>query len=213
MNPSWPGPLRPEKRRGRAARRARPRPRPRSARGLSGRPAPPRPAGGSAEFGARLAHPLAELLGVGPGGVLRHLQVGVGDLPGVGTAIGDLPRPLSVPLRWRIRQEKPAGTGARTPWHQDEAYWDPEWQYQNASIWMPLQVATVENGCMHYIPGTHKLGLVKHKAIKEAMNDLVIAKVDTTCNCTVVGGYATRILPGFGPRAATRQVIDLREMR
>ena len=28
--------------------------------------------------------------------------------------------------------------------------------------------------------------------------DLVITKVDTTCNCTVVGSYASRIAPGSG---------------
>src|SRR5215831_12043766 len=38
---------------------------------------------------------------------------------------------------------KPAGVGAPTPWHQDEAYWDPQSQYYSISIWMPLQVATL----------------------------------------------------------------------
>src|SRR5437588_439736 len=43
---------------------------------------------------------------------------------------------------------KPAGRGAPTPWHQDEAYWDPALDYESLSIWIPLQPATLENGCM-----------------------------------------------------------------
>lgn len=60
---------------------------------------------------------------------------------------------------------KPAGIGAATPWHQDEAYWDPAWQYQNASIWMPLQEATVENGCLWFMPGSHEWPVVEHRPI------------------------------------------------
>src|SRR5437870_4772312 len=36
---------------------------------------------------------------------------------------------------------KPAGKGAPTPWHQDEAYWDPTLAYESLSIWIPLQEA------------------------------------------------------------------------
>jgi ectoine hydroxylase-related dioxygenase (phytanoyl-CoA dioxygenase family) len=39
---------------------------------------------------------------------------------------------------------KPAGVGAETPWHQDEAYWDPSKEYTSVSVWMPLQEATIE---------------------------------------------------------------------
>jgi hypothetical protein len=60
---------------------------------------------------------------------------------------------------------KPAGVGAATPWHQDEAYWDPAFQYQNASIWMPLQDATVENGCLWFMPGSHEWPVVEHRPI------------------------------------------------
>ena len=38
---------------------------------------------------------------------------------------------------------KPAGVGAPTPWHQDEAYWDPNLNYHSLSVWMPLQEATI----------------------------------------------------------------------
>ena len=60
---------------------------------------------------------------------------------------------------------KPARSGAATPWHQDEAYWNPDLEYNSLSIWMPLQEATVENGCMQFIPGSHKLEVVPHQPI------------------------------------------------
>lgn len=50
---------------------------------------------------------------------------------------------------------KPAEDGAETPWHQDEAYWDPAFAYDALSIWTPLQEATLINGCMQFIPGSH----------------------------------------------------------
>lgn len=60
---------------------------------------------------------------------------------------------------------KPAGSGAPTPWHQDEAYWDPGLNYHSLSVWMPLQEATVENGCMVFLPGSHKLEIGPHQSI------------------------------------------------
>lgn len=60
---------------------------------------------------------------------------------------------------------KPPRSGAATPWHQDEAYWDPDWEYNEISIWIPLQPATLENGCMHFVPGTHKQEVLPHHSI------------------------------------------------
>lgn len=60
---------------------------------------------------------------------------------------------------------KPAGAGAATPWHQDEAYWDPSRLYCSVSVWMPLQEATVENGCLWFLPGSHKWPVVVHRSI------------------------------------------------
>jgi ectoine hydroxylase-related dioxygenase (phytanoyl-CoA dioxygenase family) len=55
--------------------------------------------------------------------------------------------------------------GAATPWHQDEAYrFDPGFEYAQVSVWMPLQEATPDNGCMHYIPGSHRLEVLPHRS-------------------------------------------------
>ena len=55
--------------------------------------------------------------------------------------------------------------GAPTPWHQDEAYWDPNLDYHSLSVWMPLQEATLENGCMVFLPGSHKREITPHQSI------------------------------------------------
>jgi len=58
---------------------------------------------------------------------------------------------------------KPPGYGAPTPWHQDEAHrCDPGVDYEQVSIWMPLQQATVENGCMEFIPKSHLGPVLDH---------------------------------------------------
>jgi ectoine hydroxylase-related dioxygenase (phytanoyl-CoA dioxygenase family) len=49
------------------------------------------------------------------------------------------------------------------PWHQDEGYWDPAYDYLGLGVWMPLDPATVESGCMSMIPGSHKGEVLEHK--------------------------------------------------
>lgn len=50
---------------------------------------------------------------------------------------------------------KPAKFGAATPWHQDAAYWGTTHIPRSISIWVPLQEATLENGCMQFVPRSH----------------------------------------------------------
>lgn len=58
---------------------------------------------------------------------------------------------------------KPAYHGVSQPWHQDSAYW-PIRPFQLITCWIALDEATVENGCMRFIPASHQLGLLPHKA-------------------------------------------------
>jgi len=62
---------------------------------------------------------------------------------------------------------KPAGFGAETPWHQDAAYWSPDMRYTAVSIWVPLQEATEENGCMQFVPSSHTLDVIRHRSIND----------------------------------------------
>ncbi len=60
---------------------------------------------------------------------------------------------------------KPPHTAASTPWHQDEAYAQPNWDYNYVNIWIPLQAATLENGCMQFVPGSHQAEVLPHHPI------------------------------------------------
>lgn len=60
---------------------------------------------------------------------------------------------------------KPPGIGAATPWHQDQAYHDPTIRAYGVNFWMPLDDATVESGCLHFVPGSHKLDVLPHHSI------------------------------------------------
>lgn len=60
---------------------------------------------------------------------------------------------------------KPAQHGATTPWHQDEAYWNPDFEYRAMSVWLPLQDVDESNGCMQFIPGSHRMEVVPHQHI------------------------------------------------
>lgn len=48
-------------------------------------------------------------------------------------------------------------TGAKTPWHQDTPYWPHEPKREQTTIWIALRDATIHNGCMSFLPGTHQL--------------------------------------------------------
>lgn len=51
-----------------------------------------------------------------------------------------------------------------TPWHQDAAYSRPRFAGDTTALhfWIPLQDATPENGCMHFMPGSHRVLLRAH---------------------------------------------------
>jgi hypothetical protein len=50
---------------------------------------------------------------------------------------------------------KPALNGKKTPWHQDGQYW-PIRPLATCTVWIAIDAATQENGCLRYIPGSHK---------------------------------------------------------
>jgi len=53
-------------------------------------------------------------------------------------------------------------TDTITPWHQDAAYWINMPDKRAVSCWLALDNATLDNGCMWYVPGSHLLPLRSH---------------------------------------------------
>ncbi|NJO13197.1 MAG: phytanoyl-CoA dioxygenase family protein [Gammaproteobacteria bacterium] len=63
---------------------------------------------------------------------------------------------------------KPAGSASATPWHQDEAHQTSRFlRYPQISCWLALQDTALENGCMCYVPGSHRGLLLPHRRIND----------------------------------------------
>ncbi len=57
---------------------------------------------------------------------------------------------------------KPAGHGAATPWHQDQAYHQPDHLSKSINFWLPLEGATVAGGTMQYVRQSHRGTMLPH---------------------------------------------------
>ena len=51
---------------------------------------------------------------------------------------------------------KPARHGGVVAWHQDYSYWTRTTPLAHLTCWVGLDDATRENGCVHYVPGSHR---------------------------------------------------------
>jgi phytanoyl-CoA hydroxylase len=62
---------------------------------------------------------------------------------------------------------KPPFRGSEKPWHQDAAYFD--WTPLGGVVgtWVALDEATIDNGCMQVIPGSHELGPAPHFHVRD----------------------------------------------
>jgi len=57
---------------------------------------------------------------------------------------------------------KPPFIGREKPWHQDNAFFTVPASTTIVGVWIALDEATPENGCMHMLPGTHREGPTPH---------------------------------------------------
>ena len=55
---------------------------------------------------------------------------------------------------------KPAHHGGVVAWHQDYSYWTRTIPMQHLTCWIGLDNATVDNGCLQYIPKSHRWKLL-----------------------------------------------------
>jgi hypothetical protein len=78
---------------------------------------------------------------------------------------------------------KPPHNNTPTAWHQDEAYNTQPIPLRAVHFWIPLQPVNVENGCMWFVPGSHRGGLlpfhVAHKRPGGATADSIGATIAT----------------------------------
>jgi len=65
---------------------------------------------------------------------------------------------------------KPAHHGGVVAWHQDYSYWTRTTPMAHLSCWIGLDDATSSNGCIHYVPGSHKWNLLPVTGLADDMN-------------------------------------------
>lgn len=57
---------------------------------------------------------------------------------------------------------KPPGIGSPKDWHQDIPYFPITPTRDVVGVWIAIDDATIDNGCMQVVPGSHHLGPVAH---------------------------------------------------
>lgn len=62
---------------------------------------------------------------------------------------------------------KPPHGGGEKPWHQDMAYGGLAFDKAVCGVWIALDEAGIDNGCMHIIPRSHMDGATPHYAVRD----------------------------------------------
>jgi ectoine hydroxylase-related dioxygenase (phytanoyl-CoA dioxygenase family) len=65
---------------------------------------------------------------------------------------------------------KPARHGGVVAWHQDYSYWTRTEPMTHLTCWIGLDDATRDNGCLQYIPGSHRWQLLPVTGLAGDMN-------------------------------------------
>ncbi len=65
---------------------------------------------------------------------------------------------------------KPARHGGVVAWHQDYSYWTRTEPMTHLTCWIGLDDASRDNGCLHYVPGSHRWRLLPVTGLAGDMN-------------------------------------------
>ncbi|MDF2718302.1 MAG: phytanoyl-CoA dioxygenase family protein [Paenibacillus sp.] len=93
---------------------------------------------------------------------LRNIAYHEGVLATVRKLLGDEPKLID-----EQGLLKPPYVGGEKPWHQDMAYGGLFYKKQIVLVWIALDAAELDNGCMHLIPRSHLAGGAPHYAIRD----------------------------------------------
>ncbi|WGF87537.1 phytanoyl-CoA dioxygenase family protein [Marinivivus vitaminiproducens] len=86
----------------------------------------------------------------------------IAEHPGILSVVSRLLKGVTPRLFQNMALLKPPSVGREKPWHQDHAYFNLPLATPVVGVWIALDEATVENGCMQVLDGGHKLGPVPH---------------------------------------------------
>jgi ectoine hydroxylase-related dioxygenase (phytanoyl-CoA dioxygenase family) len=65
---------------------------------------------------------------------------------------------------------KPAKHGGVVAWHQDYSYWTRTRPMSHLTCWIGLDDSTKDNGCVYYVPGSHRWNLLPITGLAGDMN-------------------------------------------
>jgi ectoine hydroxylase-related dioxygenase (phytanoyl-CoA dioxygenase family) len=67
---------------------------------------------------------------------------------------------------------KPVRHGGVVAWHQDYSYWTRTQPMQHLTCWIALDDSTRDNGCVQYIPGSHRWPLLPITGLTGNMDEI-----------------------------------------
>ncbi|MFN0196992.1 MAG: phytanoyl-CoA dioxygenase family protein [Planctomycetaceae bacterium] len=70
---------------------------------------------------------------------------------------------------------KPAHHGGVVAWHQDYSYWTRTQPMAHLTCWIGLDDATVDNGCLQYVPKSHRWPLLPRTDLANDMEAVLAA--------------------------------------
>src|SRR5688500_12486480 len=73
---------------------------------------------------------------------------------------------------------KPARHGGVVIWHQDYSYWTRTRPMSHLTCWIGLDDSTKENGCLHYVPRSHRWNLLPREDFANDMDKILDALTD-----------------------------------
>ena len=93
---------------------------------------------------------------------------------------------------------KPAKHGGVVAWHQDYSYWTRTVLIAHLTCWIALEDATIDNGRLHYIPGSHRWDLLpvtglagKMDSIRKVLSPEQLSVFEKPVSMELKKGYAT----------------------
>lgn len=67
----------------------------------------------------------------------------------------------------QLLAKSPGRADAVFHWHQDQAYWIDTDDRRTATCWLAVDDSTRENGCMQFLPGSHRQPVRPHRPLHE----------------------------------------------
>jgi ectoine hydroxylase-related dioxygenase (phytanoyl-CoA dioxygenase family) len=68
---------------------------------------------------------------------------------------------------------KPSKHGGVVAWHQDYSYWTRTQPMAHLTCWIALDDASRDNGCLWYVPGSHRWRLLPRTGLAGDMNEIM----------------------------------------